>query len=425
MRVLFYVVYLLTCLAVFGQSSAHNGAAKYVPAEGKKLLILGQDLGAVGGLDNYTEGYVDALNQIPAGVTSYVGLPSLDGLSNTANWGAGDVNARQYLEDETFDHSFIVFGLFINGQLGQIINGNRDFQLRILANWIKEADRPVFLRIGYEFDGPWNGLDPEDYKAAWIHIVKLFDENEVRNVAYVWQSAGINTRNIDRWYPGDQYVNWMAYSHFDGPNPGLSIRNFAEARDKPIMIAESAPRRDLKTGDGQEHWDTWFAPLFETIATNDRIKALAYINVNWDVQSLWTGQGWGDSRVQVNDYVLEQWQNEVNQEKWVKASENLYEDLDYSFWQSQIILSTDQTIRHVDKQKILIQHDKGTWVFSTDPGPNNSELSLFNLSGQLLIRKISEGHSIMVEDHHIPNRPFLVRLTNDHGSVQQLFYIKH
>lgn len=425
MRILISVVCFLLSWVVAGQSSSHNGAPKYIPEEGKKLLILGQDLGAVGGLDNYTVGYVDALNQIPAGVTSYVGLPSLAGLSSTANWGAGDVNAKQYLEDETFNHSIIVFGLFINDQLGQIINGNRDFQLRILANWIKDAERPVFLRIGYEFDGPWNGLDPEDYKAAWIHIVKLFDENEVRNVAYVWQSAGINTRNIDRWYPGDRYVNWMAYSHFDGPNPGLSIRNFAETRDKPIMIAEAAPRRDLKTGDGQEHWDTWYAPLFEVIEANERIKALAYINVNWEIQSLWTGQGWGDSRVQVNDIVLEQWRSEVNQDRWVKASENLFEDLDYSFWQNQIVLSTDSEIPTIGDQTIVIERDAGRWVFRTKPGPAHTMLSLFNLNGQLLIQESSHDHAVTIAEHHLPNGPFLVRLTNDLGTAQQLFYIKH
>lgn len=425
MKILISFVFLLVCASAISQSSSHNGAAKYVPANGKKLLIVGQDLGAVGGLNNYTTGYVDALNQTPAGVTSYVGLPGLNGLSNTANWGAGDVNASLYLDDATFDNSFIVFGLFINGQLGQIINGNRDFQLRILANWIKEADRPVFLRIGYEFDGPWNGLDPDDYKAAWIHIVELFDENDVRNVAYVWQSAGINTRNIDRWYPGDRYVNWMAYSHFDGPNPGLSIRNFAEARDKPIMIAESAPRRDLKTGDGQEHWDAWYAPLFETIDANERIKALAYINVNWEVQSLWTGQGWGDSRVQENDLVLQQWQDEVNQEKWVKASETLFEDLEYSFWQSQVVLSSQIGAPLIERQNIVIERGNRAWVFRTEHGPVDSSLLLYSLSGQLLIEESSRSHAVTIEEHDLPGGPFLIRLSNDRGTVQQLFYIKH
>lgn len=425
MKVLLSLYFLLASWALIGQSSSHRGAPKYVPADGKKLLILGQDLGAVGGLDNYTSGYVDALNQVPAGVTSYVGLPGLNGLSNTANWGSGDVNAKLYLEDETFDHSFVVFGLFINGQLGQIINGNRDFQLRILANWIKDAERPVFLRIGYEFDGPWNGLDPEDYKAAWIHIVKLFDENEVRNVAYVWQSAGINTRNIDRWYPGDEYVNWMAYSHFEGNNPGLSIRNFAEARDKPIMIAESTPRRDLKVGDGQAHWDAWFAPLFQSIESNERIKALAYINVNWDVQDLWVGQGWGDSRVQVNDYVLEQWQREVNQEKWVKASETLFEALQYSFWQNEIILDTETEWFPAPAKRIEIRPDSGGWIFESDASPRWNTISIFNLNGQLLYERQTKGRGIKVEAHKVPVGPFLVRLTNGEVVVQQLFYLKH
>ena len=118
------ILALLWPLSLFAQQSSHNGAPKYAPEDGKKMLIMGQDLGAIGGLDQYSDGYADHFNHVPAGVTTYTGFPSLTGLTGMANWGAGDVHAQAYLEDTTFDHSVIVIGLHLVDQLGNIINGS-------------------------------------------------------------------------------------------------------------------------------------------------------------------------------------------------------------------------------------------------------------------------------------------------------------
>jgi len=321
---------------VWAQNSAHFGAPKFVPENGR-LLVIGQDLGAVGGLDAYTNGYVDTNGQIPAGVTTYTDIPDLGGLTSRVNYGAGDINAQAYVEDETFDNSAIVIGLYMVGNTNGIIGGFRNNIIRQLGQWIKDADRPVFLRIGYEFDGPWNSYAPADYIAAYQQIVHIMDEEEVTNIAYVWQSAGINTSNISRWYPGDEYVNWVGYSFFDGGNPGQSIRNFAEEHNKPIMIAEATPRMDLKTVNADAAIRGWFSPLFTQIDGNDNIKALSYINVDWDSQTMWQGQGWGDSRVEVNEGVQEYWLNRTNQDEWLKASPTLFEDLKYSLWRDSLI----------------------------------------------------------------------------------------
>lgn len=329
-------IFLLAPTILSGQQSSHKGAPKYAPPDGKKLLIIGQDLGAVGGLDTYTDGYIDHITGIPAGVTTYTSLPSLSGLESKVNYGSGDVHAAAYLADDTFDNSAIVIGLYIVNQLDNIKSGNSDESIVDLATWIKNADRPVFLRIGYEFDGSWNDYDPEKFKAAWIYIVKKFDALQVRNVAYVWQSAGINTSNIERWYPGDEYVNWMGYSHFDGPKPGQSIIDFAELHDKPIMIAEATPRVDLKTGSGSDHWTNWYEPVFDKIYNNDRIKAFAYINVDWESQSMWTGQGWGDSRIQTNETVKSNWELELAKDYWIFGDESLFEIMDFQKWKDSI-----------------------------------------------------------------------------------------
>ncbi len=290
------------------QQSADFGAAKFAPSEGKKLLIIGQDLGAVGGLEAYTEGYIDAFDtHFPAGITTYTSLPSLAGLAEPTNWGAGDVHGAAYLTDPAFKHSCIAIGLYLVDQLKGIIAGEHDKAIVQLAQWIKATKRPVFLRIGYEFDGEWNHYKPQHYIKAWRHIVHLFDQEEVQNVAYVWQSVGISTPKFNKLYPGDEYVNWVGYSHFDGLKPGQGMQAFAEEHDKPLMIAEATPRIELDRGNPQAHWNHWFDPLFRTVYQSNRIKAVAYINADCDRQPMWIGKGWGDSRVQASPFINDCW----------------------------------------------------------------------------------------------------------------------
>jgi len=416
----FFHFFLITVL-VYGiraQESAHYGAPKYVPEDGMKLLILGQDLGAVGGLNSHADGYVDNLSQVPGGITTYTSIPSLSGLLNYANWGSGDVNAQAYLDDSDFDNSCIAIGLYINGELQNIRDGFWNNKIRTLANWVKDANRPVFLRIGYEFDGPWNGLDPQDYIVAWQHIVHIFDRDEVRNVAYVWQSAGINTSNIERWYPGDAYVNWVGYSHFDGQNIGQSILRFAEEHDKPIMIAEATPRgRDLENAVGQSVWDQWFDPLFTSIDNNPRIKALAYINADWDSQPMWSGQGWGDTRIQVNSFVQEQWLNEINNDNWLISSEDLFEQLQFEYWQD-FVLSTEKELKY----SIYVNNQRINLLFPSIP--SLGFVSIYDLNGKQLFAKEITDTEIAFETSGVQQQLLVARIQMDEQVVTKKIYVK-
>jgi hypothetical protein len=383
-----------------GQSSAHNGAPKYVPSGEQKLLIIGQDLGSVGGLTNYANGYIDNTDHVPAGITTYTGIPGLNGLATKDNWGAGDVHAQLYIDDINFDNTVTSIGLYINGQLENIISGSRNSDIRKLARWVIDSDRPVFLRIGYEFDGPWNGLDPDLYKEAWIQIVKIFDEEEVRNVAYVWQSAGINTTNIERWYPGDQYVNWVGYSEFDGTNMGASILAFADEHNKPVMIAEATPRVDLADLT-KDHWGNWYVPLFNKIESNTRIKALAYINADWDSQPMWTGQGWGDSRVEVNQTVYTNWNEVISGSDWLVSSTSLFEELEYAKWQDSIVLN-------IDSRLDLLQDIR--FAFS------NNELIISSASSEIIDITISDSLGREIARTKNPSREYRIRVAES-GSV--------
>lgn len=340
-----------------------------------KLLIIGQDLDAI-------RGYMasECCPQ-PDGLTAYVyfydilkegnfGGLGIDADGNPVNfefsWGSGPVGAYQTATG--FDVSSLAIGLSITendhpGDLQRLVDGEYDEHIRHLALFMSLIEGPVYLRIGYEFDGAWNQgyEDAEKYKAAFKRIVDVLRGAQADNFETVWQAGAavvdevIDGRHEDirQWYPGDEYVDWMGFSWFMNPDetiqvessydPGTplelteEILSFARERGKPVMIAEASPQAmDLNKKfianhagiwDGEpatgrvemsndDTWNHWFAPLFELLDSNrDVIHALAYINVDWDSQEVWgppyASGFWGDTRLEVNAEIALRFSNAI------------------------------------------------------------------------------------------------------------------
>lgn len=299
-----------------------NADAPYSPADGHVYVFMGQDLGAVGGLDGYTDGYFDYVG-VPAGITTYTGIGDLGGLRELDNWGSGDVHAQRYIESANFDGVMVAIGLSLVDRLNEVVSGELDENVRSLGRWIRRSGRPVFLRIGYEFEGAWNRYDPDLYIQAFRRIVDILRKERVRNFVTVWQSSGYN-KNIDllrRYHPGDDYVDWLGYSYFDHDpeEAGSGIRSIARESGKPVMIAEATPKgRDLLYGDGHAIWENWFEPFLRHVGLNvDTVKAIAYINVRWSDQPMWQDQGWGDTRIQANETVRLNWVESLTTAPWM------------------------------------------------------------------------------------------------------------
>jgi hypothetical protein len=90
------------------------------------------------------------------------------------------------------------------------------------------------------------------------------------------------------------------------------------------MIAEVTPRGwDLLVQDGPSIWQRWFVPFMNHVKKNsDIVKAVAYINQRWTDQPMWKDQGWGDTRIQANDYIRGQWMKELESGYWIHKSIN-------------------------------------------------------------------------------------------------------
>lgn len=333
--------------------------AKFEPEAGQVILFAGQELEAVGANDLYSNGYMDHFDA-PGGWTTYSNInpgensfgrvqEGLDGLWDTHDWGDNDYNAMLQHNDPDYANMAMAIGLqFVNHE-EEVASGEHDAYIDRLADFLLSlGERPVFLRIAYEFDGdPWNHYDRESTVTAYRRIVDQLRAKRVENTAYVWQSTGfISTPDqLEAWYPGDDYVDWCGVSFFNRWRE-IEMFEFARKKGKPVFIAEASPtisdfnaKFNGKTivtqlsdpEQAQEAWEKWFIPFFKAVDDNpDVVKAISYINCHWDAHPMWvnnpTFKGI-DARLQLNDSISARWKRITGQEKYLKSSEDLYDIL--------------------------------------------------------------------------------------------------
>ncbi|MFI6483609.1 hypothetical protein ACIBH1_37155 [Nonomuraea sp. NPDC050663] len=376
-------------------------SARNLPPDGKVLVLMGQDSST---LSDYKRDVLDrGLTPRPGGVTLYTNLvlggdpPPLAGMAAPADWGAGRVDFPTTLAQ--YPDGALAVGLYLsdtstgcgNQPLRAIIdNGDADLTPSLVGQYRAKVDeminrfksygRDVYLRIGYEFDGPWNCYNADFYKRAFRYVKGRIDALGAGRVATVWQSAAwpLNTspdhpewnyvvtdpQHLNRWYPGDDVVDWVGLSSFynaasiptqwgcraaDLPPAQAQSRilDFARTHGKPAMIAEAAPQ-GYSTGTGTRSciftkqpaaasaetiWNQWYAGFFSLIESNrDVIRAVSYINTDWESQPLWRcadgsqagGPGcangyWGDSRVQAVTLIRDRFLAELRKPIYVNG----------------------------------------------------------------------------------------------------------
>jgi hypothetical protein len=322
---------LLLCPVPF--AFPYGGEAKFEPPDGKTILLIGQTPGET---NDYAR---KAGTGDPGGYMTYADMRDFAGLVGTF-----EVEAELGGLVKRYPRSVAQVGVSMVGELEAINRGQLDDSIRTLGEVIRRTNKPVFLRIGYEFDGPWNTYNPKLYVSAFQRIVSILRGESinnraispVNNVAFVWHSGAWNTfegHPIQEWYPGDSYVDWVAVSWFPWSNPEQNkvaedsrarVLDFARQHAKPMMIAESAPKVYFPP-ENPRSWDGWYSKVFQWIALNN-IKGFCYINQDWNAQRMFANGDWGDSRVQNGSpSVLHLWQAAVENPRFLRASDNLFE----------------------------------------------------------------------------------------------------
>ena len=202
----------------------------------------------------------------------------------------------------------------------KVANGDYSQQIHNLIDFLKSINRQVYLRIGYEFNGEWNGYNPETFKVAYVKIVNALRKENCNNVAIVWCfSPDGKNHEFMRYYPGDEFVDWWAIDlfgqqHFTHPAT-LAFADSSLAHKRPLMIGESTARR-TNLAQGQTALKKWFVPYFNFIRSRPNVKAFCYINQDWAPTFL---PDWGDARIENHKFVKDWVRQELANSYYIDA----------------------------------------------------------------------------------------------------------
>ncbi|ARD45961.1 hypothetical protein A3Q33_17680 [Colwellia sp. PAMC 21821] len=220
------------------------------------------------------------------------------------------------------------------GRAEDAANGEFDEAINQIIQSLIELDRPAYLRIGYEFEGSWNGYTPNAYAATFKRIVNKARAQGLQNTAYVWCSGGGSANFIDfdelmKYYPGDEYVDWWGVDIFSPEeitNPWLGKFYALSAKHgKPVMIGETTPRH-VGVNDGKKSWDAWYGPFFNMVKQHPEIKAISYINWDWDYWAKFLNfpwHNWKDARIEKNQYINKHYVNELKDPIWLHSQQTM------------------------------------------------------------------------------------------------------
>lgn len=309
--------------------------SKFVPPEGKTLLMMGQSVEAT---TEYLNSFLD--QPTPGGWAAYWPVVEFKGVTEAHTHSVGLTHDHQMLV-ERFPNTVLHSAMWMVGTWGvaqDTGNGKYDNVVRRYSTWAKSIGRPIYLRIGYEFDGPHNALEPTEYITAYRRIVDIMRSEGVSNIAFVWHSyAAPRFKNypLSDWYPGDDYVDWVGVSIFGhaygSPDMGTeadAVLEFARQHKKPVMIAETNPVYGIEK-EGTKVWDEWFVNFFSFVY-NKNIKAISFINEDWNRLEIEGIEEWGDARLYNNRQIANAWFEETRKDRYLKQSPDLFQQLGYS-----------------------------------------------------------------------------------------------
>jgi hypothetical protein len=176
-----------------------------------------------------------------------------------------------------------------------IASGAYDGMIRQRARQTKALGQPVLIRWFWEMDGNKKAEfagTPEEYVAAWQHIVSTFREEGADNVRWVWcpNASAFNDGEAQEFYPGDDFVDWTCADGYNWApgRAGDEYRSFkdifggfyawATLHNKPIMVGEFGVQ-ERNPGEKAQ----WITDAREAIKTDfPLLRAIVYFSSNAD-----------------------------------------------------------------------------------------------------------------------------------------------
>lgn len=192
-------------------------------------------------------------------------------------------------------------------RLASIVSGRYDAYIRSWARDLRGYGKPVLLRFAQEMNGlvyPWaeakNGNRPGEYARAWRYVHDIFTAEGATNVRWVW--CPVTRAVVDEQYPGDDYVDIVALSGFNGGTalPWGGWRTFADAFNAPLQslrrLAPDKPVQISEVATAQEGGNKplWIKQMFDYVQSRAWIRSVLWFDLpkqtDWRVATSPTAQ---------------------------------------------------------------------------------------------------------------------------------------
>ena len=216
---------------------------------------------------------------------------------------------NRYFEDAKKNNIAVMLGWNL---LNPINPADYDSYIKQTIDYIDSFSIPVFLRFGAEMNVSNIGDDSEQYIKTFRYVADI--AHTKKNIAVVWSPNDIGglDKPFEKFYPGDEYVDWIGVSHYvikyfqglkdhgsltdvqdtyfatgDYANSLLRIKHimkFIEENNikKPVMISECGVSHKLRL-EGEDATDWAVIQLSkmysELIKKYQNIKMINYFNV--------------------------------------------------------------------------------------------------------------------------------------------------
>jgi plastocyanin len=180
-----------------------------------------------------------------------------------------------------------------------IAAGVYDTEVDAKAAAVKDFAAPLFFAFHHEpmTGAPGGGTcgTPEEFIAAWQHVVTRFEAAGVTNVTWAWTvtAQSFLRDNAINYYPGNAWVdviaadgyNWYGCEFHQGPWREFDVifqpmYDFGIDHGKPMIIAEYGTGEDDIPEDGEQGTKAqWFTNAADTLKGWPEVKGISYFNV--------------------------------------------------------------------------------------------------------------------------------------------------
>lgn len=163
---------------------------------------------------------------------------------------------------------------------------------------LQDAKVPVIFRPLHEAQGNygrygdgtawfwWGDRGPEVYKELWKLLYKMLTEDYgIHNL--LWEINLYELDNSSEWYPGDEYVDMIAYDKYEGsptrwelsPATSVFLSLVDDSKDtKMVAIAECDKIPDIDRCAAEGAWWSYFCPWYGEYLMSDSNNTKEHLN---------------------------------------------------------------------------------------------------------------------------------------------------